>query len=55
MGAGSGLNANYETRITLPGPSSSVSITLIHFSTPATVKAYDAGGAFVDSATMTVA
>jgi hypothetical protein len=55
MGVATGLNANYETRITLPGPASSVNITLIHFSSPATVKAYDAGGAFVDSATMTVA
>lgn len=48
-----GLNANYETRIVLPTVVSNVAITLIHFSSPATVRALNAGGVLVDSATMT--
>ena len=49
-----GLNADYQTRITLPTTVSSVSITLIHFSTPATVRALNSAGVVVDSAVMTV-
>ncbi|MEM7096021.1 MAG: hypothetical protein AAF567_23655 [Actinomycetota bacterium] len=50
-----GLNTGYRTDISLPAMTSSVSITLIHFSSPATVRAFNSVGALVDAATMTVA
>ena len=53
-GAFTGLNANYRTVVGLPAATTSVDITLVHFSTPAEVRALDAGGAVVDAATMTV-
>ncbi len=54
-GALTGLNANYETGIALASPASTVSITLVHFSSPASVVALDGGGAAVDSQTMVAA
>ncbi|MGI9595173.1 MAG: hypothetical protein ACR2QK_03375 [Acidimicrobiales bacterium] len=50
MGGFVGLDAGYETRITLGAPATAVSVTLINFSTPPTVVALDAGGSPVDSA-----
>jgi hypothetical protein len=52
-GGHTGLNAGYETRVDLGAPASSVDITLVHFSAPATVTALDASGAVVDTDTMT--
>ncbi len=54
-GAITGLNANFETGITLANPASNVSITLVHFSSRATVVALDGGGVAVDSQTMVAA
>lgn len=50
-----GLNASYDTKITLPTAVSSVAITLIHFSSPATVRALNGNGVVVDAETMTAA
>ena len=55
LGGFTGLHAGFQTRITLAAPASAVDITLAHFSTPATVTAFDASATAVDSATMTVA
>lgn len=52
--ATTGLHAWFDTTITLPTPAASVDITLVHYSSPATVTAYDASGAATDSATMTL-
>ena len=49
-----GLNANYSTHIELPSATTAVDITLVHYSSPATVTAYNAAGVAVDSAIMTV-
>ena len=55
LGGFTGLHAGFQTKITLAAPASAVDITLVHFSTPATVTAFDASATAVDSATMTVA
>ena len=52
-GAFTGLNAGFETRITLASPADTVDITLAHFSAPATVTALDGAGTVVDTETMT--
>jgi hypothetical protein len=54
-GSFTGLNAGFETRVTLSSPADAVDITLVHFATPATVDALDGGGAVVDTETMTAA
>jgi hypothetical protein len=54
-GGSTGLNAGFETRITLAAPATGVDLTAVHFASPATVKALDGAGGTVDSATMTVA
>jgi hypothetical protein len=53
-GGVTGLNASFQTRISLPAPTTTVDITLAHFSTPATVTALDAGGTTIDVETMSV-
>jgi hypothetical protein len=53
-GGHTGLNAGWDTKITLGAPAGDVDITLVHFSAPATVTAYDATATAVDSATMTL-
>lgn len=55
LGGFTGLHAGFQTKITLAAPASAVDITLVHFSTPATVTAFDGSATAVDSATMTVA
>ncbi len=54
-GGFTGLNAGFDTKITMATPVTRVDITLINFSTPATVAAYDSSAQMVDSATMTAA
>ena len=54
-GGSNGLNAGWDTKVTLGAPAGNVDITLVHFASAATVTAYDAGANAVDSATMTVA
>ncbi|MGC1209006.1 MAG: hypothetical protein WA880_13715, partial [Ornithinimicrobium sp.] len=48
-----GLDVNYEMRVVLAAPASSLDITLAQFSSPATVAAFDGSGTTLDSATMT--
>ncbi len=48
-----GLDVNYEMRVVLAAPASSLDITLAQFSSPATVAAVDGSGTTLDSATMT--
>lgn len=56
FGAFTGLDASFRTEVDLPDASTtSVDITLVHFSTAPTVEALDAAGNTVDAATMTVA
>jgi hypothetical protein len=54
LGGLTGLHAGFQTKITLAAPASAVDITLAHFSTPATVTAFDASATPVASATTTV-
>jgi hypothetical protein len=54
-GGVTGLNASFQTRISLAAPVTAVDITLAHFSTPATVTALDGAGNTVDTDTMSVA
>jgi hypothetical protein len=54
-GGVTGLNAGFQTRIALAGPTSSADITLVHFAAGATVTALDGGGATVDVDTMSAA
>jgi hypothetical protein len=54
-GAFTGLNARFETRLTLASPADTVDITLVHFSSPATVTALDSAGTVIDTDTMTAA
>jgi CBS domain-containing protein len=54
IGSFTGLLTEYETRIALSAPATTVEIRLVHFSTPATVTAFDGAGALVDTATMSV-
>jgi hypothetical protein len=49
------LEPTRASKITLAAPAGAVDITLVHFSTPATITAFDASATAVDSATMTVA
>ncbi|MDH5521203.1 MAG: hypothetical protein OEZ14_11815 [Acidimicrobiia bacterium] len=53
-GAFTGLNAGFNTKITLTQPADAVAITLANFSTPPTVTAFDSAAAVVDSAVMSV-
>lgn len=56
MGAETGLNVSYETKIELATPTTTgLDITVVHYASPATVTAYDGSGSVVDSATMSVA
>lgn len=52
-GAFTGLNAGFETRITLASPATAVDITLVHFAAPATAIALDGRGNIVHTETMT--
>jgi hypothetical protein len=54
-GGFTGLNAGFETRMTLASPADTVDMTLVHFASPATVTALDGGGAVVDTEIMTAA
>ena len=54
IGGLTGLNANYSTEISLPAIASNVSVTLAHFSTPATVRAFNADGTLAGSAVMSL-
>ena len=54
-GGFTGLNAGFETRVSLASPADTVDITLVHFSSPATVTALDGGGGVVDTESMTAA
>jgi len=52
MGAFTGLDLSYRTRIELAAPASAVDAMLVSFAQPAKVTALDAGGAVVDSQVM---
>lgn len=53
-GAAHGLNVAYTTTLILCSDCTKVAVTLAHFSSPATVFAYDLSGNLLDSQTMTV-
>jgi hypothetical protein len=53
-GGHTGLNCVFGLEVTLPAPTSSARLTLVHFAAPATVEAY-AGGVVVGTQTMTAA
>lgn len=54
MGAFTGLNVSFSTEIVLPEPCSAVEATLVHFSQPAQIEAFDSSGASVGVEVMTV-
>ena len=55
MGSGfTGLDTGFRTDIVLPAPCSAVEATLVNFSSPATLEAFETGGASAGSQTMTV-
>lgn len=53
-GSFTGLNAGFNTKITLTQPADSVAITLANFSAPPTVTAFDSTATIVDSAVMPI-
>jgi hypothetical protein len=55
IGAFTGLNAGFETRIALASPVDAVDIALVHFSAPASAVALDGSGTVIDTQTMTAA
>lgn len=52
-GGRTGLNVGFRTVVTLPAPTSTVELDLVHTSSPGTVRARDAGGNVLATHTMT--